>query len=190
MSVIDQVVTAFSLPETDESRQKARTEALALAEPGDWLSLVLQHHLQIEEAFARVKKAASSADRLAAQGRLGVVLTGHAIAEESVLYPALAEIGSKGHAETGYSDQAEVKMQMAELENLDAASQEYLDKLEHIRESVQHHVYEEEAHWFQQLKRKANLDVQSKLTERYQEEFGRYVGVDVKDPARRPPSFL
>ena len=190
MSVIDQVVSAFSLPETDESRDKARTEALALAEPGGWLSLVLQHHLQIEEVFSRVENATSSADRLAAQGWLSVILTGHAIAEESVLYPALAEIGEKGHAETAYSDQAEVKIQMAELDSLDAASQEYMDKLEHIREAVQHHVYEEEAHWFQQLKRKADPASQSKLTERYKEKFARYIGADGKVPGRRSASFL
>ena len=155
MSSIDQVLSALSLPETDASRQKGRAMALALSEPGDWLSLVLQHHVRVEDAFLKVQNATTIADRLAAQGWLGVVLTGHAIAEESVLYPALAEIGEKGHADTAYSDQATVKMQMAELERLDSASQEYLDKLEHIRESVEHHVYEEEAHWFPELKRKA-----------------------------------
>jgi hemerythrin superfamily protein len=190
MSVIDQVVSALSLPETDASRRKARADALSISEPGDWLSLVLHHHVQVEDAFSQVLNAVNIADRLAAQGRLGVVLTGHAIAEESVLYPALAEIGEKGHADTAYSDQATVKMQMAELERLDPASQDYLEKLEHIRESVEHHVYEEEAHWFPELKRKAAPADQAKLTERYQEEFTRYVGVDVNERPRRTPSFL
>jgi iron-sulfur cluster repair protein YtfE (RIC family) len=164
--------------------------ALSQSEPGDWLSLVLQHHVQVEDAFLKVQNATTIADRLAAQGWLGVLLTGHAIAEESVLYPALAEIGEKGHADTAYSDQATVKMQMAELERLDSASQEYLDKLEHIRESVEHHVYEEEAHWFPELKRKAADADQAKLTQRYREEFDRYVGFDAAGPARRTPSFL
>jgi len=53
-------------------------------------------------------------------------------------------------------------------------SQEYLDKLEHIRGAVAHHVYEEEGNWFVDLKRKLPPADQTKITFRYQEEFSRY----------------
>ncbi len=69
-------------------------------------------------------------------------------------------------------------MQMANLENLPPMSREYLDKLEHIREAVAHHVYEEEGTWFLELKRQAPAADQVKLTKRYKEEFERYVGAD------------
>jgi hypothetical protein len=53
-------------------------------------------------------------------------------------------------------------------------SQEYLDKLEHIRGAVAHHVYEEEGNWFLDLKTKLSAKDQTKITFRYREEFLRY----------------
>lgn len=178
MSIIDKVVAAVTPPESDQARKDARAKAQAAAGAGDWLSLVLNHHMQIEAAFAAVKATRDSASRIAAQKRLGVLLTGHSIAEESVLYPALARSHEKSHAGTAYTEQAAAKMQMAELENLAPMSEDYLDKLEHIRGAVAHHVYEEEGTWFLDLRRKAPAADQAKLTQRYKEEFDRYVGSD------------
>jgi hypothetical protein len=55
-------------------------------------------------------------------------------------------------------------------------TQDYLDKLEHIRGAVAHHVYEEEGTWFLELKQKASSAEQARLSQRYEEEFSRYVG--------------
>jgi hemerythrin superfamily protein len=113
---------------------------------------------------------------VAAQKKLGLLLTGHSNAEESVIYPALTVAHEKGHATMAYSEQAAAKTQMAMLENLAPMTQEYLDKLEHIRGAVAHHMYEEEGTWFPALKEKAPGADQAKLTARYEEEFRRYVG--------------
>lgn len=178
MSLIDKVVAAVTPPESEKSRVEAREKAKAAASPGDWLSLVLDHHVQLEKAFAAVKRSASVTERRAAEKWLAIVLTGHATAEESVLYPALALHGEKSHATTGYTEQAAVKTQMAALSELDPMSQDYVDKLEHIRGAVTHHMYEEEGTWFLELKEKVPASDQAKLTKRYQEEFDRYVGQD------------
>jgi hypothetical protein len=176
MSIIDKVVAAVTPPESEEARKEARAKARAAAKPGDWLSMVLEHHLQIENAFAEVKSATTAAGRLAAQKTLAVILTGHSNAEESVLYPALAGADEKSHATMAYAEQAAAKTQMALLEKLSPMSQEYLDKLEHIRGAVAHHVYEEEGTWFIELKDKVPAAEQTKLSHRYAEEFNRYVG--------------
>ena len=170
MSILDKVVAAVTPPESEEARMEARQRARAAAANGgaDWLSMVLHHHIQIEAAFDAVKTARDSAARVAAQKKLGLILTGHSNAEESVLYPALARADEKGHAGMAYTEQAAAKMQMAELENMTPMSQEYLDKLEHIRGAVAHHVYEEEGTWFLELKEKASATEQAK----------RYVGAD------------
>ena len=42
-------------------------------------------------------------------------------------------------------------------------SQDYLDKLEHIRGAVAHHVYEEEGTWFLELKEKASPGDQNQI---------------------------
>jgi len=178
MSVLDRFIAAVTPPESDEDRLKARTKATNAAMPGDWLDQILQHHMDLEDAFADVKAAPDAGGRTAALKQLGILLTGHAIAEESVIYPALAEDGEKTHAGMGYDEQAMVKIQMAALEKLDPMSQDFIDKLEHIEGAVAHHMYAEEGNWFLDLKEKASVADQLLLTQRYAEEFKRYVGAD------------
>jgi hemerythrin superfamily protein len=174
MSILDKVVAAVTPPESDEQRAEARAKARSAASDGDWLSLVLNHHTQIETAFSAVKAATDPANRVAAQKRLALLLTGHSIAEEAVIYPALVAAGEEAHSTKAYTEQSAAKVQMGLLENLEPMSQEYLDKLEHIRGAVAHHVYEEEANWFLDLKTKLPPADQTKITFRYQEEFSRY----------------
>ena len=176
MSVIDKVIAAVTPPESDEDRAEARAKAAAVAEPGDWLSLVLDHHIELEDALAIVEEATSADERRDAFKEFAILLTGHAIAEEGVLYPGLSANCETGHADLGYSEQAMVKMQMAALEKLDPLSQDFEDKLEHVKEALLHHMYEEEGNWFLDLKQKASPDEQDRMTARYVEEFDRYVG--------------
>ena len=87
-----------------------------------------------------------------------------------------------------YTEQAAAKLQMGLLEKLERLSQDYMDKLEHIRSAVAHHVYEEEGNWFIDIKQKLSLEDQQRLTARYQEEFSRYIGARVEISALRRPS--
>jgi hemerythrin superfamily protein len=187
MSLLDKVVAAVTPPESDEQRAEARAKARSAATDGDWLSLVLDHHRQIEAAFAAVKAATDAASRVSAQKRLALLLTGHSIAEEAVIYPALVKANEQGHSTKAYTEQSAAKVQMGLLEDLDPMSQEYLDKLEHIRGAVAHHVYEEEGNWFVNLKTKLAPADQTKITFRYQQEFLRYTRND-DEALDEPPS--
>ena len=178
MSLLDKAIAAVTPPEGEEARRKARAEAEAASTPGDWLSLVLDHHRQIEAAFDAVEQSQDAASRRAAQKELGVILTGHSIAEEVAIYPALAEEHQVGHAELAYQEQSAAKMEMGLLERLDPMRQDYLDKLGHIRGAVAHHVYSEEGTWFLELKKSASAEEQALIASRYKEEFGRYMGAD------------
>ena len=174
MSIIDKVVAAVTPPESEEARAKARAKAEAAARPGDWLSQILDHHRQIEALFAAVKSATTAEARREAQKRLAVILTGHSVAEEAAIYPALAADKQVGHAELAYQEQSAAKMEMGLLERLEPMSQDYLDKLEHIRGAVAHHVYSEEGTWFLELAKDVGPDEQAMITQRYKEEFERY----------------
>ncbi len=185
MSIFDKVVAAVTPPESDTARAEARAKARAVATPGDWLSAVLDHHVQIESAFATVKNTTDSASRIKALKALATLLTGHSIAEEVALYPALAQADEKGHATMAYTEQSGAKLQMGLLEDLPPISQEFLDKLKHIEGAVAHHVYEEESNWFLDLKSKLPKDAQAKLTQRYDEQFSRYMGIEATVPSRR-----
>ena len=174
MSIVDKVLGAVTPPESDEKRAEATAKARAAAGEGDWLALALDHHDEIRDAFEACRTAQPGAGRTAAMKALALVLNGHSLAEEVVLYPALAKGGEKGHAGMAYSEQTTAKMQMAELERIDPATEAWLDKLEHIRGAVLHHIYEEEGTWFLELKEE--YDDQAFLTRRFREEYERYAG--------------
>jgi hypothetical protein len=178
MSIIDKMVAAVTPPESEESRSKARNKARASAGKGDWLAMVLDHHEQVEAAFATVKNATDPASRIGSLKRLTTLLSGHSIAEEAALYPALAKVDEKGHAVKAYAEQSAAKLQLGLLEDIPPMSQEFVDKLGHIEGAVAHHVYEEESNWFIDLKTKTPTADQVKLTQRYQEHFARYMGDD------------
>ena len=187
MSMLDKVIAAVTPPEGEEARAEARQKARSLAGDNDWLSQVLNHHEQIEAAFARVKTASDATSQRTAEKVLAKLLTGHSVAEEAVLYPALVKADEKGHSTMAYTEQSAAKVQMGLLEDLEPLTQDYLDKLEHIRGAVAHHVYVEEGTWFPELKEKLPPAVQAKLTFRYLEEFGRYMGTNSSDaPGAQP----
>ena len=173
MSLIDKVVAAVTPPESEDKRREARAKARAAAGQNDWLAQVLQHHEQIDALFGAVRSTQDVTSRLQALRELALVLTGHANAEEAVIYPALVHFDHKSHGMAGYAEQAGAKADMGELEYLDPMSSEFLDELEHIRGAVAHHMYEEEGDRFLDLKNLPASD-QARLTARYMEEFDRY----------------
>ena len=140
MSFLDKIMATVMPPESDQDRAEARKRAEALASGNGWLAMALEHHRQIESAFARARAGIDAAQRKQAMKELALILTGHAQAEETVLYPALVEHDEKAHAALAYEEQQATKVQMHELEHLDPMSQEWLDKLEHIRGAVLHHM--------------------------------------------------
>ena len=174
MSVIDKALAAITPQPGADKRAEATQRAREAAAPGDWLSLALDHHDEIRAAFAEGRAVRSAGDRRAAMERLAVVLNGHSLAEEIVLYPAMAQNGHKVQAGVAYSEQTTAKMQMAELENIAPSSDAWLDKWGHIEGAVLTHMFEEENGWFLHLK--ARGEHQDRLTARYKQEFQRYAG--------------
>ncbi len=173
MSILDKVAAAVMPLADEEDRAEARAKFRGLTGNAEWVGMILDHHLKLESLFAQALTAADSAGRAAAHKELGVFLTGHANAEESVLYPAMVDTGHQHGATTAYSQQATAKTEMFLLEGLDPASDDYTDKLTHVRDAVAQHMYEEEGTWFADLAQ-SEAD-QAVLTKRYTEEFTRYV---------------
>lgn len=176
MSLFSDAVAAVTPAPSDQDRADARAKARAAAGPDDWLSMILDHHVQLENAFAKTASASDASSRSAQMKRLGVILTAHAIAEENAVYPAMAMETSKGNATHAYTEQATVKIEMAKLEKLDPMSAEFLAKLEEIRAAVAHHMVEEEGNWFHELAETLPVQDQQMITKNYTEAFSRFVG--------------
>lgn len=185
MSFLDKLMAKVMPPENEQDRVEARRNAERLAVNNGWLSMALDHHRQIEDAFERARNGNDEAARQQAMKDLALVLNGHALAEEVVLYPALAEHGEKGHVSMAYEEQQMTKVQMHELEHLEPMSEAWIDKLEHIRGAVLHHIYEEESTWFVELADKAAAE-HALLTQRFAEEFERYAGHKIAEPLSEP----
>ena len=175
MSILDKVAAALTPAATETDRVEARKLARSVSANNDWLSMVIDHHEQLEGLFDKVEAANTMDARIAAQRELGALLTAHSIAEEVVLYPALVKSGEQGQATMAYTQQSTAKTEMFLLEGLDPASQDYHDKLKHIRGAVLTHMYEEEGTWFAELKQGSLEADQDMLTTRFREEFERYM---------------
>jgi len=174
MSLLDKFVASVAPPESDETRMQARHNARAQAAPDGWLQLILDDHERIERAFEAVRSAGDARQQRMAELELATLLNGHAAAEEAVIYPEMADTDQKSHAMLGYEEQAATKVQLGLLSKLEPMSQEYLDKLEHIRGAVLHHMYQEENTWLVPLERQLLSERQPVLRERYRQEMSRY----------------
>ena len=81
--------------------------------------------------------------------RLRDALTLHTQIEEQVFYPALEQ-----HEETrdmigeAHSEHDEVKQMLAEMSAMTPGNDEFMDKLTELRDSIEHHVEEEENEMF------------------------------------------
>lgn len=186
MSMIDKALSSNSPAMSEAAQTESTRRARWAASPGDWLSLALDHHLEIRQCFDACREAAGRPARLAAMKRLALVLSAHSMAEELVLYPALARTGKKLEAGHAYAEQTAEKLQMAALELVDPSTESWLDKLEQIRDAVLHHMHEEERSWFLDLKEKA--EDQGYLTLRFREEFERRAAPSPA-PTAEPRSF-
>lgn len=186
MSFLDKLMSKVMPPESEQDRTDARAKAEQLSHGHGWLAMVLDHHRQIEDAIDRARSGLDSAARMQAFKELATVLNGHAQAEETVLYPALVEHHEKAHAGMSFEEHSMTKVQMHELEHLDPMSKEWVDKLDHIRGALQHHMYMEEGERFVDLAEKAGAETEL-LTQRFAEEFERYAGRrKVAEPLSQP----
>jgi hypothetical protein len=176
MSFLDKVVATLAPPESDEDRAEAHRNAKALAPDNEWLARALSHHEQIGALFATALNATSEMEAQRAVKELSVILIAHSIAEEVALYPVMVMEGHKAHAAEAYQEQQMTKIEMAELERLMPLSQDWRDKLEHIRGAVLHHIYREESTWFPEIIRETPATERAMLDARFQEEFDRSMG--------------
>jgi hypothetical protein len=178
MSIFTRIFAAVvTLPEGEDARGDARRMAHAVSTPGDWLSQAVEHHEGLEQAFANVWLALDCTSRTSAFKQLGILLTVHSIAEEAVIYPALAMRRDKSMSFEAYDEQALIKVQMAVLDRLNPMSRPFIDKLASLERMVMDHIYAEEGKRFLDLKRVVSSYDQAIMTERYAEEYDRYAGV-------------
>lgn len=137
--------------------------------------LLKKDHQTVSGIFDELE-AGDAAARRQVFPRLKQELDAHAHIEEAIFYPAL-----KGRPETtelvaeAYAEHAEVKSLLAQLEQgLGAAGDDaWLEQLTDLRDSVEHHVEEEETELFPNAEKALGREQIDALGARMQEEKGR-----------------
>jgi hypothetical protein len=92
--------------------------AQTAARGGDWLAMVKAHHALVAKTFDAMLASGNTLfeRRRRMQRTLAYQLTAHSVAEENVIYPALATAGLISESDKLYLDQAHTKVMNAQLE--------------------------------------------------------------------------
>jgi hypothetical protein len=178
MHLLDQAIAASAAAHNQIRRTKARSKAADLGRSCPWLRLVVTHHEQIEDAFAAVHAARGAVARRRAERQLATLLTGHSVAEEAVLYPAMAAARQGAHAVAAYDAQSRFKVMLVQLATSEPESPGYEAQLAALERAVAWHILDEEGSWYPELARSGDAALQARLADRYNDVFERYMGPD------------
>jgi hemerythrin superfamily protein len=146
----------------DEQGSKANPSVAAARPPGDAIALLEADHRAVEKLFTAFEKADDDLDAKATLvQRACEELTIHAMIEEELLYPAareaFADDGQKD-VDEAYVEHFLVKTLIEKFATLQPGADGFDATFKVMAESVKHHVKEEEADLFPEL-RKSGLDL-------------------------------
>ena len=173
MTFLDRIAAAILPAASDEDRAEARLKLQELASGQTFAEDILRQHMQIERLFSEARNGTGEAAQ-ATVTQLAMLLTGHSMAEEAVIYPEISKHSSKAHAGMAYEEHAMTKIELAELQKLHPGSAEWLEKLDHIESAVQQHVYQEESSWLPDVIRHAPMDERQRMSIEFREHFDRF----------------
>ena len=154
------------------SRAIAQTAAVG----GNWFDMVKgAHHAMIAHTFDEIDGSEGDPARtLMLFKRQSYLLTAHAVAEENVIYPAIARMGMKADSDHLYIEQAHAKVLNADIEVMMKDHQRWREDQAILKAAVLHHAKEdEEANLFPRLMAASTPDQNRMMTEGYAREFAR-----------------
>lgn len=157
----------------------ALAPALAGAQPlrdpdltqGDWMKQVKAQHLAIDTHMRRVEEARSPLERERHFRRVKALLSAHSYAEDVSLYPGLAMVGHRDDAKQLYNQQDDAKILTAELDSMSPGDPRFMDKFRTLAAAVRAHVREEEDRDYPELMRRADPNMNRKMTNDFRREF-------------------
>lgn len=146
---------------------------------GDWLAMVKAQHALVARTFDALLSNASDqglyARRDSIARTLSFQLTAHSVAEENVLYPALAMGGMLADADKLYMDQAHAKVMNAQLQFASTPQRkeaEWLATAQALRTAVlEHATGDEEGRLYPRLHETLDARRNAMLTDAFEREF-------------------
>ena len=115
--------------------------------------LLKQDHQKVSGIFQRIEAASGAGERQQLFVQLKQELDLHAQVEETILYPALKQADeTRNITLEAYEEHQEVKDLLAEIQQTPPDDEEWTALVMELRESVEHHVEEEEGEMFAQAR--------------------------------------
>lgn len=145
--------------------RKAMTQA-AEGLAGDWVDVLKAEHLLVFEMFDRLEGAAANetGKRTRMLIKIRQAITKHAVQEENVIYPALAQADPSGEAAKLFAEHADVKTALYELEVLAKDDPQWMPKARALRHNIEEHARKEEDEVFPALRNQLSDEDSAKLT--------------------------
>lgn len=138
------------------------------AEKKDILSLIEADHRKVEELFAELESS-DGKEAISLFNEIFKSLELHARSEELVFYPAMREYdGLENLIAEAESEHTAAKILLEQMKSFNPNDDEFQVKLGHLKESVMHHVQEEESEIFDAVRECMNEDELMSLGEEFQ----------------------
>jgi iron-sulfur cluster repair protein YtfE (RIC family) len=129
----------------------ARTRIAQGGHVPDVIQLLETDHREVEDLFAKAESTTGAAKQQVVT-KIASELTLHAAVEEEVVYPAMREAGLNDIVDEAEQEHGKLKDLVAQLEAMDATTDEVDAVLAELKADVQHHVEEEESEGFPKLR--------------------------------------
>lgn len=145
--------------------RKAVMQAPSLA-AGDWVEALAAEHRLVEKSFEALLKTKDheTAKREMLLTKIAYALTKHAIEEENVIYPALAEAGHPDEAHRLIEDHGQVKTFIYDLRRIPSRDPAWLSQAQRFFTALQAHMREEEIQVFPMFSESLGREENAKLT--------------------------
>ena len=144
--------------------EEERRHAAQLPE-GDVIAVLLEQHARIRELFSAVKDAPDGS-RAEVFDRLRSLLAVHETSEELVLRPVADEDEWQEIADARNAEEKAANQVLAELENLDPATESFVATLEALEKSVNEHAKAEETEEFPRVLAACDEEQRQKMGKR------------------------
>jgi iron-sulfur cluster repair protein YtfE (RIC family) len=137
------------------------------------LDLLIADHNRCRGLFARFKDANANDDADTMSDLFLQILQElevHMAIEEEIFYPMVRETNDdiSETVDEGEQEHHIAKVLLAEIKQLPDGTDEWIAKVTVLRESVEHHIDEEESDLFPPLRNRIDKDVWAEMTERFE----------------------
>jgi hemerythrin superfamily protein len=155
------LVAGLALPHA----RKAVMQGPSIA-AGGWMDALIAEHRMVEKSFEALLTTTDKemAKREMLLTKIAYALTKHAIEEENVVYPALAEHGHPDQARHSIEEHGRVKTFIYDLRRISSTDPAWIGKARELWTALQQHVREEEQEIFPVLHRALSDEENSRLT--------------------------